>query len=514
MSGLGKRERTRWGLEELVAFECALAKDEGEEWQVLKEQDEEMAIDSTVLKSGDRSAIASLWLKQRLEKAPEIKLAADSVAQSLGAAGQLLGALALLSGLGSATAALAYTGDAPINVSTFFSVFVLLQALLAGVLLLVFLLPVSWRERVAFGPLFRATRWILELIFARLQSLSARFLSGKQRQGAAEWAGAARRSLSLHGSVAKWVAFAKIQAAALCFNLGVLLALLVAVAFTDRAFGWQTTLDASSSSVSELAQAASLPWAWLFGEGVGFPSEEQISGSRIVLKEGIQGLETVDLAVWWKFLALGVFTYGILPRALFYVLGKWQVRASLGRYDFRNASAERLMQRLRPEAERFSAERVDQGADKHGRDFGQIDGALLASQRVRCLCSMELGESFDLDALRSGLAQRWRVSEAAVEVSTYRDGRIADAIGGIASETQVAVVFESWMPPIREIERQVRDLRLALDQRSLIKLVLLGIPATDSEAVSLRPETQYAEAWHSFVRRMGDAYLILDNPAV
>lgn len=130
------------------------------------------------------------------------------------------------------------------------------------------------------------------------------------------------------------------------------------------------------------------------------------------------------------------------------------------------------------------------------------------------MCSQELGEAFDLEALRVGLAKRWKLPEGAVEISTYQDGRIADAIGDIASETQVAVVFESWMPPIREIERQVRDLRSALVQRSLIKLVLLGIPASDSEPVSLRPEKQYAEAWHSFVLRMGDAYLILDNPAV
>ncbi len=514
MSGRGSKFAERWRLEELVAFECALAKDEGQDWSSLKEQDAGIAIPSEVAASGDRRAISLAWLRSRVASSPEIKLASDSVLQSLKAAGQLLGAAGLLLGLGAATAALAYTGEAPINVSAFFSVFVLLQAALGVLLLAVFALPVSWRERLAFGPLFRATRWALEAIFSKLQALSARFLSGQRRQDAAEWAGMARRSLALHGSVAKWVSFSKIQAAALFFNFGVLLALLVSVAFSDRAFGWQTTLEVSSDSVGGLVRTVAAPWAWFYGEGDGFPNQQQIEGSRIVLKEGIRELETLDLAAWWRFLALGVLTYGVLPRALFYLLGKWQARAALARYDFRNASAERLIQRLRPEGDRFDAERVEQGADEGARRLGQVDEASLLAQRVCCLCSRELGESFDLGVLRNRLSQRWKLAEEVIEIRTFEDGQIAAAATDLASGVQLAVVFESWMPPIREIERQVKELRSGQDERSLIKIVLLGIPASPAEPISLRPEKQYAEAWHSFVRRMGDPYLILDNPAV
>ncbi|MDQ8184981.1 DUF2868 domain-containing protein [Pelagicoccus sp. SDUM812002] len=514
MSGKGKRNATRWSLDQLVGYECALAKDESEDWQSLKAQDAETHLEEGLLLSGDRRAIAAGWLKLRLEASPEIKLASDSVMQSLKAAGQLLGAGGLLLGLASATAALAYTGEAPINVSAFFSLFVLLQAVLAVVLLLVFAAPRSWRERLAFGPLFRATRWILESIFSKLQALSARFLSGQQRQDAAEWAGAARRSLALHGSVAKWLAFTKIQAAALCFNFGVLAALLVSVVFSDRAFGWQTTLETESESVGQLVEVVSLPWAWAYGEGEGYPSLQQIEGSRIVLKEGTRGLESVDLAAWWRFLALGVLSYGVLPRLIFYFLGKWQIRASLARYDFGNASAERLMQRLRPEGPRFDAERVEQGAEQIASGVGGVDLQATTRQRVLCLCSRELGESFDLEALRTRLAQRWGVRQESVEVKTYENGRIAAAAADLSEERQFVIVFESWMPPIREIERQVRELRAQMDERNLLKIVLLGIPDSAGEAISLRPEKQYAEAWHSFVQRLGDPYLILDNPAL
>lgn len=514
MRDLGKRGSAKWRLEELIAFECALAKDEGQDWKSLKEQDAKTALEASVLESGNRRAIAKAWLKARLVAAPEVRLAADSVSQSLKAAGQLLGAGGLLLGLGAATGALAYTGEAPINVSAFFSLFVLLQAALALALALVFFLPRAWRERLAFGPLYRATRWVLEAIFSKLQTVSARFLSGQQRQDAAEWAGAARRALALHGSVAKWLAFAKIQAASLCFNFGVLLALLVSVVFSDRAFGWQTTLDTDAQAVSRWVELVATPWAALYGEGEGYPSLQQVEGSRIVLKEGIRELESRDLAAWWRFLAFGVLVYGALPRLLFYFLGKWQVASALARYDFRNAAAERLVQRLRPEAPRFDAERVEQGADRGSLQSADANGREGAERGICCLCSSELGESFDLAALRRGLAERWKLSEERVEMRTYEDGRIAEAASDLQEGTQLALVFESWMPPIREVERQVKGLRARVDERSLLKVVLLGIPASSDQAISLRPEKQYAEAWHSFVQRMGDPYLILDNPAV
>lgn len=514
MSGIGKKLEERWGVDEVIAFECALARDEREDWEQLKKEDAAFEHENLALLTGNRRKIVLSWLRHRLEKAPEIKLAAESVTHSVKLSGQLLGAGGMLLGLATATAALAYTGEAPINVSAFFSVFVLLQAVFAALLVVAFLLPKAWRERFAFGPLFRLSRWVLDLILSRMQALSARFLSGQQRQDAAEWAGAARRAIALHGSVAKWLAFVKIQAAALFFSFGALAALLVAVAFSDRAFGWQTTLQVEDAAVFEVVEKAALPWAWHWGEGVGYPSVAQIEGSRIVLKEGIQGLETTDLAAWWRFLALGIVVYGMLPRLLFYGLGKWQLGVALARYDFRNASAERLLKRLTPEASRFDAEVVQQGAElselaRHkssGSDPEVIQG-------LRYLCSEELGESFDVEALSRAIAKRWALPDTSVVAQVYREGRLVDVLEVSEGEKEIALVFESWMPPIRELERQVKELRQSLEERTLIKVVLLGIPAVGEE-ISLKPEKQYADAWNSFVRRLGDPYLILENPAL
>lgn len=514
MRNPAKKSAAKWRLDELIAFECAMAADEREEWSTLRKRDSLLKLDPEAARTGNRRQLAKLWLNQRLKQQPEIKLAADSIGQSLSVAGQLLGVVGLLTGLGAATTALAYNGEAPINVSAFFSVFVLLQALMAVVLLLVFALPRGGRESLAFGPIFRVGRWLLGVIFSRTQALASRFLSGQQRTKAAEIAGEARRAFLVHGSVAKWVTFSKIQAAALCFNAGALLALLVAVIFSDRAFGWQTTLDVSEESILKIVEAVALPWSSIWGSGEGYPNLEQIVGSKIVLKDGIRDLANHDLAAWWRFLALGIATYGVIPRLLFWVLGKWQTRSALNRYDFGNAAAEQLMQRLRPEPVTFEAELVNRESDAEREAAVAEQIASDNTPPVRCLCSRELGEAFSLDQLQRALADRWKTNPNRITARVYEDGKMSEQTEDLSENEQIAVVFESWMPPIKEIERQIQTLRSSVDARCLVKIVLLGIPSGKGDVISLRPEAQYAEAWHSFVRRLGDPYLVLDNPAV
>jgi hypothetical protein len=506
-----KSRDARWRLEDLIAYECALAGDSNEEWAALQERDARLR---TSIQPGDnRRRILLDWLKWRREQEPGIGLAADSIGQSLSMTAKLLGFAGFLLGIGAASAALAYTGQAPINVSVFFSLFILLQVLLALILVLAFCAPRGLRELLAFGPVFRCCRWVLEAVMNRLQALGARFLSGKSRQDASEWAGAARRAVSLHGSLTKWVAFVIIQAAALLFNLGVLAALLFAVLFSDRAFGWQTTLDISGEAVHQFVQWVALPWSWLSGEGRGYPDLSQVQGSRIVLKDGIQTLLSSDLAAWWRFLALGILSYGILPRIVFYLLGKWQVRRALARLDFRNAASERVMQRLAPHGSLFVAEKVppDEAASASSAATPSTEES---GPPVPCLFSAELAESVDREALRAKLARLWNRRKASVDLIVYEGGNLRDPLQAMAGQDQVAILFESWMPPIKEQERQLKALRAALEPHVLIKLVLLGIPGKDDESVSLQPENQYLQTWKSFVNRLADPYLILENSGI
>ncbi|EDY82024.1 hypothetical protein VDG1235_1644 [Verrucomicrobiia bacterium DG1235] len=505
-----------WRMEEQIGFECALARDEREEWQVLRERDGSLKIPADLWEGRKYRIIARKWLGERLKQDPSIKLASDSLGQSLGVAAQLLGVGGGLLGVALATGALAYTGAAPVNVSAFFFVFVLLQALFACLLLFPFLLPRSLKEGLVGSPLFRFARFVFGFAFEKTQALASRFLEGRKRHDAAEIVGMVRSRLALHKDVVKWLSFRMAQGTALCFNLGALAALLAAVIFSDRAFGWQTTLNVSTESIHTIVAFFASPWAWFYGEGLGYPDLAQIEGSRIVLKEGIRTLATSDLSAWWRFLALGMVTYGVLPRLVFWGLGHLQTRAALRRYDFGNASAQRLFERLRPASVNFEGEDLEQASSlssESEQEELRVKG-LSATQRLCCLFSGELAEAFDVVALRAALARRWNVPEVNIEMR-ISEGGVLFPESGFEAEVgvQYALVFESWMPPIKEVERQIKALRERLDERDLIKLVLLGIPGSGEHAISLHPEQQYREVWDRFTRSQGDPYLILDNPS-
>lgn len=504
-----------WTLAEHLAFECALAHDEHTNWQELKQRDAAASLPADVLLSGDRRAIARRWLAARLQQDPEVHDAARSIHQSLDVAGQLLTLVGFGSGLLLAAAALAYTGQAPINVSAFFSVFILLQALLAVLVALPFLLPRAAQERLAFGPLFRCARGVFNLFHKITQTLLGRWLSARKRQRAADLTAEVMARMTLHQGVLKWLVFRKTQLMALGFNLGALVALLAAVVFTDRAFGWQTTLDVSAASVHALVQTVATPWAWYYGEGVGFPDLQQIEDSRIRLKEGIAGLSSEGLASWWRFLALGIVTYSLLPRVFFYGLSRLQLRRTLNHYGFRHAAAEKLFARLLPAGTLFETIEVARVADTTA-PRARAEGWPLAGdrgQRIFAFCSAELAGGVDVAQLQQQLARRWQLPSAQVELSAYRQGEDPAVPHEYAAQDQFALVFESWLPPIKEIERQIRQLRSRVQPGSLIRIVLLGIPQPGDDAVTLSTEARYADTWDAFVRRQGDAYLLLDNPA-
>jgi len=510
-----KNEReNRWTLADQVAFECALAKDEDEEWQTLKRRDRALAAEAGLWELPGRRAIAKRWLAERLKGDASIRRAAEGLSHSLTLAGWALAVAGFAFGVCLASAALAYTGEQPVNVSAFFLVFVLLQALFACLLLIPFLLPGAWKGRIAFGPLFRLAYWLFHFAFAKAQSLASRFLAGAQRQESAEIAAAARRQLGLHRQIVKWLAFRALQGAALFFNMGALLALLAAVAFSDRAFGWQTTLEVSPETAQSIARFFSTPWAWVYGEGGGFPNQEQIEESRIRLMERPDASDPASFAAWWRFLALGILCYGLLPRLALYALGSLQTRKALDGYDFRNAAAERLFARLAPDSPRFVAQEIAGAAREDSpRPALAIRPPASSGQKIACYYSEALTEVFDLAGLKEQLAARWNVPEENVAMAPHRETSFPKASESAIEEWQFALLFESWMPPIKEIERQIRSLRAKVDQRSLIRIVLLGVPDSNGQAVSLAPERKYARAWDAFARKLGDPYIMIDNPA-
>ena len=85
-----------------------------------------------------------------------------------------------------------------------------------------------------------------------------------------------------------------------------LLCSVILLMFTDRAFGWQSSLVDAPAKVEQIVRWVSAPWSWALPEQTALPTREQIEGSKIILRESRTQLASENLLAWWPFLILFV----------------------------------------------------------------------------------------------------------------------------------------------------------------------------------------------------------------
>lgn len=235
-----------------------------------------------------------------------------------------------------------YTGDQPLNVSYFLSLtlglplLILLMSCFLLVLGLIGIRPASMTVIRSF------TVRLMETVIIH----TAGWVPVDKRASLTAALGIMRSRKRLYGSAFFWPFWTMGHLFALGFSAGALVLTLVRVFFSDVAFGWQSTLSVGADLVYSVVSAAALPWSWAFPEGVGYPSLDQIAGSRMVLKDGMVHLATPDLVSWWPFLCLCLVCYGILPRLLLLAGGMAGQRRALDRLSFQHLACRQLVQRM------------------------------------------------------------------------------------------------------------------------------------------------------------------------
>ncbi len=247
-------------------------------------------------------------------------------------------------GIAAGIAFFAYSGKTPVNVFQFLLLFIGSQIILA----LLLLAALAIRR---FAPQFRLPDFY-SLLFERSFTAFVRWLQRKWNKGAS----AASRNAACHAlSIAKvhngrygrlfyWSLFSLTQLFALSFNIALLLVMLLKIAATDLAFGWQSTIQLSDNAIYSLAKTLALPWSWIIGAAS--PSLETISGSRIVLKEGIAALATSDLTGWWPFLVMSLLVYGVLTRLTFFGFGLFMEQREKNLLRLDTPQIEALLRRM------------------------------------------------------------------------------------------------------------------------------------------------------------------------
>ncbi|WP_022666651.1 DUF2868 domain-containing protein [Desulfospira joergensenii] len=314
----------------------------------------------------DEKQILASWLEFRrlvfFDRSGPAFLPGKVFNLTLGWAARFLVFLGLVTGVGTAYSFLAYHGSRPVNVTLFFTGFVLLPFLLfMGSLVFVFL----GRSKSVFQSLmpFLAFKWLPRLIQKTGRLVFAPVEGGRDSLDHV-FSLFSRKRLE-YGPLFFWPLFVLPSLFALCFSLGTLAGTLFRVVITDMAFGWQSTLSAGAGHVFRLVHQIALPWSWLFPDAV--PGLGQIEGSRIILKQGIESLATENLVSWWPFLSMAILFYAILPRILLILAAKAAGRQRVNRFDFSGPRFRKLLIRMQTPV-------MDMGADESlpgslGRDY-------------------------------------------------------------------------------------------------------------------------------------------------
>ncbi|MCP4673055.1 MAG: DUF2868 domain-containing protein [Desulfobacula sp.] len=144
-----------------------------------------------------------------------------------------------------------------------------------------------------------------------------------------------------------WPFFIITSVFAFSFSAGVLGGMFLKIAVSDMAFGWQSTLITLSSSVHDLVSFAAFPWSWFIPGTISFPNLEQIEGSRIILKHGINALTTQNLVSWWPFLCFGILFYALIPRGLLIVAASFFQHQALKNFNFSNPKFRQVIIRMK-----------------------------------------------------------------------------------------------------------------------------------------------------------------------
>jgi hypothetical protein len=331
-----------WTIADLLDFEYLLAAESSADEATERARDRAIFAEKIAPRlrpedRHDRRVIFKEWLAARR--------AADPRALPGGhftAGWQTLLMLAALAGLGvgvSLTAGLLhYKGSEPVNVAWFFAWTVGVQlAILLGAL-------VVWliRRTTRLFEDFRPLRWLLAGL---LWSLSAglRRLPGPQRERLRAGLATIGHRREIYGSLAAWPVLVVTQLFGVCFNIGVLATLLLHVALSDVAFGWQSTLRTSPEEAYRIASLIAAPWSFAPNA---HPTLEQVVASRFAYSEGIAPLSPAAMASWWPFLCYAVAFYGLLVRGLLLAWSVLALRGALNRLTFDHQGCNALFRRL------------------------------------------------------------------------------------------------------------------------------------------------------------------------
>jgi len=510
--------KRKWNYQDCIDLEYFFHKDIDELPEYLHTRDRNIFIkkwQGSDTGSINHRELVSFWLEDRLHRefsGEENRSPGEIFRDSLSLLKGICAIAGTFIGITAGLSFFTYSGTTPVNVFHFILFFVLSQIVLT--LLLgssLFLRGIKGKivlpsfYILLFGKLFRK---IILLVSKQWQ----KNLSADKRQSVTYVLGLINAHNRVYGSLFYWPLFTLSQILALFFNTGLLAATLLKISTSDLAFGWQSTLQFSGSSLHKLVTFLALPWSWFIPQSFAFPSLEEIEGSRILLKEGIYLLATENLVSWWPFLVLCLLFYGLFFRIVCFLIGRWMEKRSLRKIKFNSASCRNLVQRMQTPLVSTQAQPEEQ---QEANDRASVAPPLQPTAGNSLFPQFVFipDDIYNESALKyiNELLQcnGFSVKETVKFMSDYdTDQKIKETLRQRRwdDDTGLLILMEGWMVPLVGFISYIKELRYAIPRETLITIALVGRPcAAMFTDISHNDYT----IWQKKIHALGDPYLCL-----
>jgi hypothetical protein len=286
----------------------------------------------------------------------------------------------------------------------------------------------------------------------------------------------------LYSNFQKWAIIRWSQVFAVTFQINALAACLVLVVFTDLAFGWSTTLTSGDAALDaermrRITFAIATPWSWAIDDAV--PSRELIEQSRYyrVVAGSVSQIEAARLGNWWRFVALAIAVYGLLPRVFTLALASSRLRAATLAAVMAEPGLSAVLRRIhRAHIDTRAVEPEPAGESGLISTAERVTPSI--SDHIRAVINWSgVPASAELFAAAFPGA---RVFEAGGAATVQADATLAHELGAVASGGDVVIVVKAWEPPLMEFVDFLNTLRAARKHEAAMTFVLpVGLDHTD-----------------------------------
>jgi Protein of unknown function (DUF2868) len=492
-------------LADLVDLEAQLLRDRDADPAALEARDRALLTGRGAARPRGPHAMLSGWLDALRAAEPRRTFPGEAVARALRAVRLALVLAGFALGWGAAAALLRFDGPHPVNVWEYLLAFVGVQLLLLVVLVVAFAAP----RATAGIPLVGAFRALVGAIVPRVAARAFRGDRGADRRVLLH---RLRSRRSLYRRVEPWLLLGLTQRFAVAFNVGVLLATLRMVVFTDVAFAWATTLlELSPARFHGIVEALAAPWARLWPDAA--PSAALVEATRYSRLERAyfqsgsgRAADPALVGAWWPFLVAAVACYGLFPRVFALAAAGARTRRVLARLPFDDVEVRGVLDRL-------AAPRVETRSPvPEAAGPGPIPAPGLEPRAAPpgSRCALVLWRDVPLAPdLREAITRRAGCEVSAVHLAGGRDHEEGAAAWDriAAGADPVVVLAEAWEAPDKGALRLLRALRAALGPR---RRVLVLLTRTGGEGVA-GPEAREVALWREGLARLEDPWLAVEG---